>query len=163
MNGATGSKINAFGFNFNDRVHEYKQIKNLNWNQTGFGTNIIIVPKGFNALVGANIAYSGYTISMDGGDGLVRESSINGFNMGLNFTYFLGDDQLEYGVEVLGYSTDFQYSKTAGITTSQNENTSELAGYLVYKKHFGNLIIEPGFRLQYYASLSRPAPNPGWV
>ena len=160
LNGQTGSKVNVFGFHFNDYVKNYHEIKDLSWNQDGFGANIVLVPRGFNALISANMAYSGYKIDMLTNNKLQRTSGINGFNMGLTFTYFLGDDQLEYGVEVLGYTTDFEYAKSDDITINQNENTSELAGYIVYKKHFGNLIVEPGFRYHYYASLSEASPEP---
>jgi hypothetical protein len=160
MNGASGSKVNAFGFHFTDYVKNYHEISNLKWNQDGFGANIVVVPRGFNALISANMAYSGYKIKLEQADNLPRESSINGFNMGLTFTYFLGDDQLEYGVEVLGYTTNFEYAKNETVRVLQNDNTSEMAGFLVYKKHFGNLIVEPGFRYHYYASLSEASPEP---
>ena len=35
---------------------------------------------------------------------LERSSSIAGFDVGLNFTYFLGKDELKYGIELIGFN-----------------------------------------------------------
>jgi hypothetical protein len=160
LNGESGNKVNVFGFYFSDYVNNYKDISNLNWNSVGVGSNIVLVPSGSNALITANVAYSNYYIEMKSSASTPRSSGINGFNMGLTFTYFLGDDKLDYGFEVLGFRTDFNYFTIGGQQITQEENTSEFGGFIVYKKNFGKLIIEPGFRLQYYASLSEPSFEP---
>ncbi len=160
LNGNTGNKVNVFGFYFSDFVNNYKDISNLNWNSSGVGSNIVLVPNGSNALITANIAYSNYYIEMKSSASTPRSSGINGFNMGLTFTYFLGDDKLDYGFEILGFNTNFNYYTIGKQQITQEENTSEFGGFIVYKKNFGKLIIEPGFRLQYYASLSEPSFEP---
>lgn len=160
LNGKTGSKVSLFGFNFTDFVSGYQDVSDLNWKANGIGTNIILIPQGSNALITANAAYSNYNIELNSEDNAPRQSAIDGFNMGLTFTYFLGDDKLEYGLEVASYKTDFAFQNSVGKFTEQVENTSEFGLYLVYKKNFGNLIIEPGLRAQYYASLSETSVEP---
>ena len=159
MNGANGNKINFYGFNFNDQVN-YKSISNFNWKTTGAGTNFVLVPSNSSILFQGNLAYSKYNISMEEENKDPRKSEISGFNMGLNFTYFLGKDEARWGIEMLGFKTDFYYFNSMNRKISQNDNTTEAAGYFKYKKTLGKFLFEPSFRLQYYASLATMSPEP---
>src|SRR5205085_3598103 len=89
-----------------------------------------------------------------------RTSDINGFNMGLNFTYFFGQDEFKYGLEVGGFRTSFEFYNVAGNKLGQEENTTEFGAYFNYKKIIGKLVVEPGVRFQYYASLTELAFEP---
>ena len=159
INGRNGSKVNFFGFNFNDDV-TYRGITDIGWNTYGAGSNVVLVPGDFSALVKANMAYSSYSIFMNEADQQPRESSINGFNVGLSFLYFFGKDELDYGIEVLGFNTNFNYFNSVGRKITQQQYTTELAGYAKYKMTLGKLLIEPSFRLHYYASLGEASPEP---
>lgn len=159
INADNGTKVSFFGFNFTDQV-KYRAISNLNWKSSGAGGNIILVPAGSTVLVKSNFSYSQYDITLVEKDGLPRNSFIGGFNFGLNFLYFLGKDELNYGIEGLGFKTDFNYYNSVGRQLKQEQNTSEMAGFMKYKHNFGRLLFEPGFRLQYYASLSKISPEP---
>jgi len=92
-----------------------------------------------------------------------RTSSINGFNLGLDFTYIKKDNKIKYGVEINGFSTDFYFYNVANRKIQQQENTTELAGYLKDKIVKGNWIFEPGIRLQWYASLSEFSIEPRYA
>ena len=48
----------------------------------------------------------------------------------------------------------------SGITLDQFQNTTEIAGYFKYKQLAGPLVIEPGLRVQYYASLNNFSIEP---
>jgi hypothetical protein len=93
-------------------------------------------------------------------DGRPRESGINGFNVALNFTNFLGKDDIKYGFEMNGFNTSFKFINAYGKELSQDESTTELAGFVKYKKAVGRLIIEPGLRIQAYASLGNYSVEP---
>ena len=159
MNSSNGSKINFFGFNYTDKV-KYKAISNFGWDAVGVGTNFVVIPGSSPVLIEGNIAYSNYKIALDEANRLPRTSSINGFNAGFNLTYFLGKDQLKFGFEMLGFATDFNYTNSVNRIIQQQQFTSEIAPYLTYKFSRKKLLIEPGFRLQYYASLSNISPEP---
>src|SRR5690606_24453836 len=45
LNTGNGSKVNFFGFSFNDNV-SYQALSNLNWRALGVGTNFILIPGG---------------------------------------------------------------------------------------------------------------------
>ncbi|MEZ5084450.1 MAG: TonB-dependent receptor [Bacteroidales bacterium] len=158
--GANGSKVSLFGFNFNDRVNNYKSLSDFGWDSYGGGANFLVIPGKSPVLMEGHIAYSQYKISLEEASSPPRESSINGFNMGFDFTYFIGKDELKYGFEILGFKTDYLFYNSVGLEISQVENTTELGMYVKYKKTAGNWLIEPSFRFQYYASLSTLSPEP---
>ena len=89
-----------------------------------------------------------------------RSSRINGFNLGFDFKYFIGDNEIKYGIDVNGFSTDFSFTNSVKREISQEENTTELAGYIDSKIIKGLLVINPSFRAQYYASLKTFSPEP---
>lgn len=161
FNGSRGSKISLFGFSFDDQVN-YQEVSDLHWNSTGFGSRFILVPTNTPVLVEGNFSYSKYNISLeeDNEDAGERASAISGFNMGLDFTYFLGKDELKYGIQVLGFNTDFTFYNQTNRLIEQEDFTTELAAYLRFKKIFKKLLIEPSFRAHYYASLSTFSPEP---
>lgn len=160
INAANGSKINLFGFNFNDDVNNYKSISNFGWDSYGAGANFVVIPGKSSVLIEGNMAFSDYKAALTENNNPSRTSSINGFNAGFAFTYFLGKNSLKYGIELLGFKTEFDYVKSNGIHISQVENTTELGAYIKYKAQFDNLILEPSFRVQVYASLSEVSPEP---
>ncbi|NMD00759.1 MAG: TonB-dependent receptor [Bacteroidales bacterium] len=159
LNTENGSKINLFGFRFTDDV-KYKALSNFNWKSGGLGSNIILVPAGSPFLFKVNFSYSNYEITLKESDGLPRSSLINGFNLGLSFNYFMGKNELNYGIETFGFKTDFNYYNAVGRKIDQVQNTTELAAFVKYKIATEKMVIEPGFRLQYYASLSKISPEP---
>lgn len=159
LNSENGSKVNLFGFKFTDRV-KYKALSNLDWNSTGFGSNIILVPAGSPFLFKFNFSYSKYSITLNEVDELPRNSNINGFNLGLAFVYFIGRNEINYGVESLGFKTDFNFYNSVGRKIDQVQNTTELAFFFKYKITLNKFLIEPGIRLQYYASLPAISPEP---
>ena len=161
FNGNRGSKVNIFGFSFDDQVN-YQQVSDLHWKSTGFGSRFLMVPSNTPILVEGNFSYSKYSIALEEENANIgkRESTISGFNVGLDFTYFLGKDELKYGLEVLGFETDFNFVNQINRVIQQQDFTTELAGYVKYKKIFKKLIIEPSFRTHFYASLSTLSPEP---
>jgi len=158
-NNANGSKLNIFGFSFNDRA-KYRNVSDLKWGSTGFGSSFVIVPGSSATLIDGNFAFSQYKITLSESDGRPRSSLVNGFNLGLNFTYFIKKDEIKYGLEALGFKTDFIFYNFLGNKIQQKENTSELGSYVNYKKVFNKLVIEPGMRFHYYASLSELSLEP---
>lgn len=153
FNGANGSKVNFFGFNFSDAVN-YRSVSDLGWTNIGGGANFVLVPSSSPVLIEGTFSVSNYTIELREADLPPRSSEIAGFNGGLNFKYFIGDDEARYGIEMLGFRTNFSFFNSVGREITQEENTSELAGYFNYRKNLKKLVLDPGLRLHYYASLS---------
>ena len=161
FNANNGSKLNLFGFNFSDKV-SYKAVQDMNWDSYGGGGNFLLVPQNSPILVSGNFAYSQYKIKLAPEGETPKTSAIKGFNMGINFTYFTGNNEIDYGLEVLGFRTDFDFYNSLNRHISQNDNTTEIGGFIKYKwvsKH-KKLVLEPSFRTQYYASLANFSPEP---
>lgn len=148
-----GSKLNIFGFNFNDDVF-YNQIANFNWVNSGIGSNFILVPEQTTTIIEGNVGYSRYKITLDDNISKPKSSEIAGFNVGLAFSYFSNNQVIKYGFEMLGFNTEFDFTNSAGRKISQIQNTTEISAYIKDKISLKKLILEPSLRLQYYASLS---------
>ena len=159
LNGANGSKASFFGFHFTDSV-TYQGVSDLGWRNWGAGTNFVLVPTGSAVLIDGVFALSNYKIQLKEGDLDPRLSEIAGFNGGLNFKYFIGEDEAKYGIEILGFRTNYQFFNSIGLSIQQQQNTSELAGYFNYKKKLKDWVLDPGIRLHYYASLSTLSIEP---
>ncbi len=157
FNGENGSKLSLFGFNFTDDVN-YSNSK-LNWDSKGGGGKFILVPQSSPLLLEGNFGYSDYFIEQQEGE-YNRSSGITGFNFGLDFTYFIRDNEVKYGIQIQGFNTDFSYYNTVGRRIQQRESTTEIAGYLKYKWVAGNWVIEPSGRAHYYAALSEISLEP---
>ena len=154
-----GSKLNLFGFNFSDDVN-FKNIAKYGWKNSGGGANFTLIPPNSNILVGGSVAFSDYSIELTEGNGDPRNSGITTFNILFDFTFFGADSEVKYGVEFNGFNTDFRFRNAFGITIEQKDFTSELAGFFKYKQKVGDLILEPGLRIQYYASQSNLSVEP---
>jgi hypothetical protein len=159
LNGENGSKLNLFGFDFSDNA-TFRDVTDINWKSTGFGSNFILVPKGSNTLVDGVFSYSQYKTKQTEAGGLPRSSAINGFNFGFNFTSFIKKDELKIGLEVLGFRTELFQNSITGITYEQVENTTEFGSFIRYRISREKFVIEPSMRLQYFASLSEFSPEP---
>ena len=161
LNAPNGSKVNLFGFSFNDQVNNYMSLSDFGWNSYGAGANFLIIPGKAPVMIEGNIAYSSYTSRMKEVDNPDRYSNINGFNMGFDFSQFMGKNTLKYGIEMLGYTTDYQtYSVYGRNKIGAKLNSTEIGAYAKFKAVLGNFLLEPSFRLQFYASLSELSPEP---
>ncbi len=154
-----GSKVNFFGFNFSDHVN-YKALSEYKWNTWGFGTNFMLIPAESPMLIEGNFAYSSYYTSLTDQSNLPKYSDVDGFNFGLHFSSARGKNRNQYGIELLGFKTSFSFINPANRLIDQTEYTTEMAFYWKYKVTLGKLILEPGFRGHYYASLSEFSPEP---
>ena len=135
-----GSKLSAKAFNFSDAVM-LDSAQGIQWNSWGYGANFTVIPPASATLIQGDFAQSYYYISSTENPDQPRNSSINGFNGGLDFTYFLGKaDEIKYGLDLIGYTTDFNYTNSLGLGLNQQESTTELGGFFNYRK-VGTLLI----------------------
>ena len=154
-----GSRLNVFGFNFNDAVN-YPNIADLKWKTTGYGANFQLIPAGLKMLIGGSLTASNYNISLQEADPTPRTSGINSFAGGLDFTVFGRQSELKYGAEISGFTTNLGFRNPLGFDFKQNENTTELAGYIRYRRTFNKLVIEPSLHIHNYNALGETTFEP---
>lgn len=169
FSGDNGSKLNLFGFNFDDQakllndsdaaVHPIRA--DYHWKASGAGGTFVVTPGNSSALIDGKLAFSRYDISADKeivnipADSLPRTSQINGFEGAINFTYFLPNySQLKYGVEVSGTHTALNYYSAQGISTVENRQSTLASIYFMFRHNFSSkFIFEPSIRVPYYSEL----------
>ncbi len=162
FNTANGSKINIFGFNFDDHVN-YTDIAQFNWNALGVGSNFVLVPENMPTIVEGNFAYSSYKINYQGSDERDKKmSGMSGFNTGINFKRFFGSDEIKYGFDIVSSNTEYEIINPTYSKINYSKRSLEVATYVKYrwleKKKF--IVLEPSFRLQYYSSFGEVSPEP---
>ncbi len=172
FNGANGSKLNIFGFNFDDKASFNRPgtdqaLADFNWNATGAGATFVVSPSGSSTLIDGKFAYSKYKLDYNEIGAVPRATGIDGFEGGINFTNFLsGFSQVKYGIEVSGLHTSLNYvspySTASNVYNTTLDRRNTLAAvYAMWRKNFSEkFIIEPGLRVQYYATLNKFSPEP---
>jgi hypothetical protein len=160
LNSGSGTKFNLFGFNFRDSVN-FDGVTSYNWDSWGMGTNFVVVPGGTNVLIEGIFAYSDYKMAFREADEKPRTSQVNGFNLGVDFTYFVPDGDVNFGFQIQGFETDFRFFNAIGTQYEQNQFTTELGAFVKYRKVFNRkFVLEPSLRIQYYSSLGTLSPEP---
>jgi hypothetical protein len=162
FNGGNGSKVNLFGYNFTDKV-VYKDLAKFNWTSFGGGSNFILIPQNSTLLIEGNFAYSQYKINYEGSTETDKKSSsVGGFNGGFNFLKYFGRNELKYGFELVGTNTNYEIQTPTLSKIGYAKNSLELGAHMKFrwldKKKW--IVLEPSFRLQYYASFNDLSPEP---
>lgn len=166
FSGNNGSKLNIFGFNFNDQAKVLDtngtEAASYKWTTTGFGATFVVSPNNSSSLISGKFAYSKYKIDNEERYYSPRSSSIDGFEGGIDFTYFFpGYSQVKYGLEVSGQHTTLDYYNSIGQATVLDRNNTTGSLFFLWKKNFNQrFIIEPSIRMQYYSSISKISPEP---
>lgn len=159
LNAPGGTKANLFGFSFNDGV-KYEGVADLRWKSIGAGANFTIIPTATSMIIGGAVNYSKYNLELTEANKLPRTTGISSFGVLLDFTYYTNKSELKYGVEISGFSTDVSFYNPVGYTFRQNENTTELAGFVKYRRNVGRLVIEPSLRVHNYLALGETRIEP---
>lgn len=161
--GQTGSKFSAFGFHNRDAV-EYS-IADIKWTQSGGGLNFVLVPTSSPIFIRGHVNGSSFATKFDEviseTDTLSRFSSIGGFDLGFDFTFFLkNESELNWGINMGGFNTSFETFNEAKTKIEANNFSTEIGVYLSHRYVSNRWVIQPSIRLQMYASLGTISPEP---
>lgn len=159
INSGMGSKLNFFGFRYDDQVVGYKALADYRWTNTGAGGSFVL-STGSSSIVEGTLAYSDYSISLNDATRLPKNSSISGFDARMDATHFYGKNKLKLGLSLEGYRTGYRFVNSYGITQRQDENTTQLALYGAFHYVADKWLVDPGFRFVFYASLNELSPEP---
>lgn len=150
-----GSKVNLFGFYFNDRVTDYYNL-NYGWESYGGAANFVLVPERTSMVMQGGVSYSYYDVYMKNPGAPIsdKRSTVGDFNGHFDFVYVLNKDEFRYGIEVITNTTLLEYDSKNTNFTNIDENSTELGFYAKYKWNYRDkLLLEPSVRIQWYATL----------
>ena len=153
------SRINIFGFSFNDRV-DYPEIAKYQWNSWGMGANFLILPTQSEQIINGTLAYSDYGMGLDEFNEFGRQSNISDFSFTTDFTYHLDKNTFRYGFQLTGTWVNYDFTNALGVDCGQETFNSEMAVYAKYKWNLKHWIIEPGLRLDNYTSQNTTSLEP---
>lgn len=155
----TGSKLNVFGFNFNDGVKF--QNNDLGWNTFGYGMNYVLIPNNSTTKISGSFTNSKYNSSLAVDDQVTRSSYIGGFNYNMGFTYYLeNDEEFNYGFDVSGEQMAYEFLNPYNVTIDIPNNTTDIGLFFRYKMKRGKSLIEPGLRVIRYGKLRNNSVEP---
>jgi len=157
-----GSKFSMYGFRYDDNVKNYMNTLDYNWNTYGGAFSFLVIPEAVSMLMDGRIALSKYRTDMveHAINAPERYSDISGLTANMNFNYYIDKHEVKWGFEINAGNTNYEFTNFAKQTASFDDKNNEFGVYAKYKGIFGNLIVEPGFRLQWYASLQEISPEP---
>jgi hypothetical protein len=151
-----GSKFSAFAF-YNDDAVNYPDIADLNWKQYGGGMNFVLVPSSNPILIKGHVNTSNYEIFFQEENSTLqpRTSSIGGFDLGFDFTWFTeNQSEITGGFNIGGFNTNFLTYNEVMRTVEINDFNAELSFYTDMRFVFKRWVVQPGVRMQYYLSLA---------
>lgn len=154
INAANGSRVNAFGFNFDDAFLN-PELADITWNNRGGGINFNLIPQGSTFIIDGLVGVTSYKVGISEEDNLPRRSEVDEISAMINFTNFGKNNEVKYGIEMRSLRTDFEFYNPFRNRIQQEQNTTEIGFYGKYRQIIGRLIIEPSLRSQYYASLAQ--------
>jgi len=157
----TGTKFSFFGFNFDDKVN-YSKVANYYWKNWGLGSHFLIIPGEVPMTMEGTLSYTSYQSAQNDVGSKPRTTSLDGSMFKWAFNYFVGKSVFSAGVDVNVYKTRYLYPDSYNVVKEKDPDyTADIALFLKYKYNYKDiLLIEPSFRLQYYALLSKAAPEP---
>lgn len=161
--GDGGSKVSGFGFYNADSVNY--DIAKINWTQGGGGLNFVLVPQQSPIFIRGHVNGSSYSTNfketVDESDTVSRFSSIGGFDLGFDFTYFMKNEgEFNYGINLSGFNTNYETFNEAKQRIQDRNFTTEIGLYFSYRFVSTRWVVEPSFRTQVYASLGTISPEP---
>ncbi len=160
----------VFGFSHSDDVL-FEFPANIGWDSYGGGAEFQLLPTGAGAIIRGGFGWSRYATSLRSeSERFPRASSIQGFNGQLNVGYvFNSVDEFNFGLQFLGFDTDYVFTNSTGFITSDRSSNTEAVMFARYKKvfmvtqgsqKFERAVLEPSVHFHYYNNQVRPQAEP---
>ena len=159
FNGDAGTKFSLFGFHNRDSVNY--SVADLDWKATGGGMNFLLVPASSRTVIKGRLTGSHYKTSFQESQSPLRTSSIGGFDLAFDFTYFLQkESELNYGINIGGFNTSFVTFNEVNKKIENTNFSTEIGAYVNYRYVTSRWVVQPSFRVQAYPSVSHISPEP---
>ena len=125
--GDGGSKFSAFAFHNRDSVNY--SVADLNWQSSGGGINFLLVPSSSPIFIRGHVNGSNFETTFAEEAQAPRTSSIGGFDLGFDFSYFLKNEgEMNYGFNINGFNTRYTTYNLAQRIIEDENFTTEIGG-----------------------------------
>ena len=153
----SGNHFSVTGLFANDKVN-LGESQRFNWTMNGGGFNFRLLPPRSSLVVNGQLSASNFKSNLNTLS--PRTSIYDHFLAKLFMEYFGQKSQLTYGFQLEGARTDFTFLNFADISFNQQDNTSDISGFMSYNATLNKLIFESGIRVIYYASIGNFSVEP---
>lgn len=159
FNGDAGTRFSAFAFHNRDSVNY--SVADLSWQSTGGGINFLLVPASSKTIIKGHLTGSYYKTTFKEAESQPRFSSVGGFDLAFDFSYFLQkESELTYGLNIGGFNTAFETYNEVKRKIENSNFSTEIGVYLSYRFVASRWVVQPSFRLQAYPSIAAVSPEP---
>ena len=151
--GSKGDQVDIIGTRFSD-VADYPGLMRSAWTSTAGGARLLVSPSGSRVLFESSAFVSDFRASLTQPDIKPRQTFYNSAEASFKVHYRGPLFSLLWGTEMNVIHTLHTFQGIKGILMEDEYFTTELLSYLETKIAAGNFMIEPGFRIHYYADKS---------
>ena len=157
--GRNGEQIDLSGMRFTDGA-DYPGLLSSSWTNSGGGARFLMSPRETPLLFEGNLYMTDYRGVLKEHDRRPRNTSYNSVEGAFRVHYNRPSWKLIWGTEMNVLHTVHAFRSTDGTTEEDEFFTTELITFLEARFETRRLLIEPGFRLNYYADRSFISPEP---
>ena len=124
-------------------------IADLNWQSSGGGINFLLVPSSSPIFIRGHVNGSVFETTFSEEAQAPRTSSIGGFDLGFDFSYFLKNEgEMNYGFNINGFNTRYTTYNLAQRIIEDENFTTEIGGYYNYRRVGNRWVLQIGMRAQ---------------
>ncbi len=157
--GKKGDQLDLIGMHFTD-VADYGNLMRSMWTNNGAGAHALISPQGSPLLFESFLNLSDYRGELDEAGERPRKTLYNTVNGAFRVHYNGPVLKFIWGTEMNVIHTSHTFQGLSGITQEDEYFTAEILTYVETALSLGRWLLEPGFRLNYYADRNYLSPEP---
>jgi hypothetical protein len=157
--GRKGDQLDVMGIHFTD-IAQYSSTVKSTWETNGGGARFLVTPSGSPTLLEMGLNYSDYRGEFLESGRRPRRTRYNTLEAAITVHYNGPLFKLEWGTGMNAIHTMHTFVRSGNLLTEDEYFTTELFSYLDARLETERLLVEPGFRLQYYADQAYLSPEP---
>ncbi|MFH0761311.1 MAG: TonB-dependent receptor [Bacteroidota bacterium] len=157
--GKKGDQLDLMAMHFSD-IADYGSLMRSTWTNNGGGAHALISPQGSPLLFESNLYLSDYRGQLDEEGERPRKTLYNSVEAAFRVHYNGPVLKFIWGTEMNVMHTSHTFQGLSGITQEDEYFTTEILTYIETGINLGRFLLEPGFRLNYYADRNFLSPEP---
>jgi hypothetical protein len=157
--GRRGDQLDLIGMHFTDAA-DYSSLIRTTWETNGGGMRFLITPVSSKLLFESGVFFSVYNARYKETTLRPRTTRYQSFEVNTKIYYRGPVMKLEWGTEMNFVNTLYTFARQGNLYTADEYFAAEILTYVDTKFEMNRLLVEPGFRIHYYADQVFVSPEP---